>query len=107
MRNILIFTDRKDFHQQLVRGERPPGGIRLMDPSAFGADGTHSVTLKVSLKSVSETAFAMWILRKIRSIPGHHRIEIGGVVMPQQMPEAIDVIAEALANARPLQLEAA
>jgi len=56
--------------------------------------------MKVDLRLISGPAFAMWLLRKVRSIGGHHQVEIGGVVMPQHMPEAIDVIAESVVNSR-------
>ena len=102
MRTVLISTDRPDFHHLLVRGEIPPHGVVVPEGGTPHPDGTQHFTLKVNLKVISSTAFAMWLLRKIRSIPGHHRLEIGGAVMSQQMPEAIDLIADAVVNAKRL-----
>ena len=100
MRTVLISTDRHNFHHLLVRGEIPPHGVVVPKSGIPHPDGTQRVTLKVNLKMISGTAFAMWLLRKIRSIPGNHRLEIGGAVMSQQMPEAIDLIADAVVNAK-------
>lgn len=107
MRTVLISSDRHHFHHLLVRGEVPPHGILVPESGVTIPDGGHQFVLRVNLKVISSTAFAMWLLRKVRSIPGNHQLEIGGVAMPQQMPEAIDVIADAVVHAkRPVRLAA-
>ncbi|WAC17819.1 hypothetical protein OVA24_11250 [Luteolibacter sp. SL250] len=103
MRDVIILTDRSNLAASLVRGEPAPLGVRLPAECVPGS----RLALKVNLRVISGTAFAMWILRKVRSIPGSHRIEINGRIMPMQMPEAIDIIAEELVNARrPLDVAA-
>jgi len=95
MRQVLIHTDRNQFAANLLRGEAVPLGIRM----AKGVvEDSGKLPLRVNLRVISSTAFAMWVLRKVRSIPGNHRIEIDGRIMPMHMPQAIDSIAEALVN---------
>ena len=97
MPRILIHTDRKDFANSLVRGEPLPHGVSFPKdgaPSMSHPAGEISVTLDVNLRSISGTAFALWVLRKMRSIPGGHRLEIRGETVPLLMPQAIDLIAE-------------
>ena len=98
MPNVLIATDRSDFPHVLVRGEPLPAGVTLRVSAKRPGSGRW--LMKVDLRVISGPAFALWLLRKVRSIGGVHRIEIGGAEMPQQMPEAIDVIAEAVVNAK-------
>lgn len=103
MRNIFIFTDRKDFQAALLRGETLPYGVTVLPTEIEAwvpAGSEHAVALKVNLRAISGTAFALWILRRMRSIAGHHRIEIGGETIPLQMPQAIDLIAEAVVNGK-------
>jgi hypothetical protein len=100
MPEVTILTDRSNFAICLIRGEALPCGIRLHDELVDFGGGGGNLILKVNLRLISGTAFAMWILRKVRSIPGNHRIRIDGQMMPIQMPRAIDVIAEELVNAR-------
>jgi hypothetical protein len=107
MRDVIILTDRPNLAASLVRGEAAPLGVRLPAESIPGEDSGELLPLRVNLRVISGTAFAMWILRKLRSIPGNHRIEINGRVMPMHMPEAIDIIADELVNARqPLDVAA-
>ncbi|RYD76849.1 MAG: hypothetical protein EOP84_16355 [Verrucomicrobiaceae bacterium] len=100
MRDVMILTDRSNLAANLVRGETAPLGVRLPAETLPDGDGGARLPLRVNLRVLSGTAFAMWILRKIRSIPGNHRIEINGRTMPLHMPEAIDIIADELVNAR-------
>lgn len=99
MRHILIHTDHPAFEAALTRKETPPHGVSLRRLEPAG-DGTVTWLVHVNFRTISATAFALWILRKIRSVPGHHRIEIGGKTMPTNMPEAIDVIANAVVARR-------
>lgn len=96
MREMLILTDKCDFVPHLTRGEKRPRGVRLPEQMAHGAGPDFSAPIRVNLGKISSTAFAMWILRKVRSIPGNHRIVIDGRVMVTRMPGAIDEIAGAL-----------
>jgi hypothetical protein len=105
MPHLLIRTDRRDFLHTLTRSENPPPGVTIR-PAQSSSPDEWAWVVRVDLRRTSGTAFALWILRKIRSIPGAHRIEIGGRPMPLQMPEAIDVIAEAVVNARRRSLAA-
>ncbi len=106
MRDVIILTDRSNLVASLVRGEPAPLGVRLPAESVTGGE-MGVAALRVNLRIISGTAFAMWILRKVRSIPGNHRIEINGRIMPMQMPGAIDIIAEELVNVRrPLEVAA-
>ena len=97
MPKILIHTDRKDFITALVRGEMLPYGVSFPKNGGHSKshpDGEITVALDVNLRAISGTAFALWVLRKLRSIPGDHRLEIRGEIMPLLMPQAIDLIAE-------------
>ncbi|MBX3739859.1 MAG: hypothetical protein KF712_02620 [Akkermansiaceae bacterium] len=100
MRDVIILTDRPNLATNLARGEAVPLGVRLPTESIPGGESGALLPLRVNLRVISGTAFAMWILRKVRSIPGNHRIEINGRVMPMHMPAAIDIIADELVNAR-------
>ena len=104
MRNVLILTDRKDFHLNLTRSEALPHGVSVRPREASetwkSETGGLSIELGVSLRAISGTAFALWILRRLRSIPGDHQILIAGQSYPTHMPEAIDLIADALVNAK-------
>lgn len=93
MRDVLIHSDKSHLADTLIRGEAPPPGVRLTQTNESGV-----LLIRVNLRVLSGTAFAMWILRKLRFIPGNHRIEIGGTAMPLHMPAAIDLIAESLVN---------
>lgn len=100
MANVLIVTDCSELPHFLVRGEPLPVGVILnVSSRRRGANGGRWL-MKVDLQLISGPDFAMWLLRKFRSFGGEHRIEIGGSVMPRQMPEAIDIIAEAVVNAQ-------
>ena len=97
MPKVLIHTDRKDFITALVRGEMLPHGVSFPkngEHSKTLSDGDITVTLDVNLRAISGTAFALWVLRKLRSIPGGHRLEIRGEIMCLLMPQAIDLIAD-------------
>jgi hypothetical protein len=110
MRNIFIITDRKDFQTALVRGEALPYGVSILptEIEAWKSEASeHTVALRVNLRAISATAFALWILRRMRSIAGDHRIEISGDLIPLQMPQAIDLIAEAVMNGKRTRLDAA
>jgi len=102
MPKIHVHTNRKDFIAALVRGEALPYGI------SFAKNGEHfqthpngevTVVMEVNLRSISGTAFSLWILRKLRSISGEHRLEIRGETIPLLMPQAIDLIAERVTGA--------
>jgi len=97
MPKVLIHTDRKDFITSLLRGEMLPYGISFPKNGEYSRslpDGEVTVTLDVNLRAISGTAFSLWILRKLRSIAGDHRLEIRGEIMPLMMPQAIDLIAD-------------
>lgn len=97
MPKVLIHTDRKDFITSLVRGEMLPHGVSFPkngEHSKSHPDGEITVALDVNLRSISGTAFSLWVLRKLRSIPGGHRLEIRGEMMSLLMPQAIDLIAD-------------
>jgi hypothetical protein len=104
MRTIQILTDRKNFSEALTRGELPPHGVAVHSVEPVEAwqsvDPGFRVELRVNLRAISSTGFALWILRRLRSIPGDHQILISGQPYPTQMPEAIDLIADALVNAK-------
>lgn len=107
MRNILIITDRKDLRTALSRGDIVPYGISIQatECESWLTKGSteQRVEVKVDFKAISGVAFALWILRRLRSIPGDHRIEIGGKDIPLHMPEAIDQVATALSENRTLR----
>ena len=75
-------------------------GVVIEDEAAATGDGNYIFTLKINKRTVSPLAFSLWILRRLRSIPGEHRMEIRGAAIPLQMPEAIDVVARAIAGSR-------
>jgi hypothetical protein len=100
MPNVLILTDRTDFAHAIVRGEPLPDGVKLNISSRRSQGGGGRWLIKVDLRLISGSAFSLWLLRKVRSIGGNHQIEIGGAIMPQHMPEAIDIVAEAVVNAK-------
>lgn len=97
MPKIHVHTNRKDFIAALVRGEALPYGVSFAkngEHFRIHDDGYVTVTMEVTLRAISGTAFSLWILRKLRSIGGDHRLEIRGEILPLQMPQAIDLIAE-------------
>lgn len=97
MPKVLIHTDRKDFITSLVRGEMLPYGVSFPkngEHSKSHPNGEITVTLEVNLRLISGTAFALWVLRKLRSIQGGHQLEIRGEIMCLLMPQAIDLIAD-------------
>ena len=97
MPKIHVHTNRKDFIAALVRGEALPYGVTFAKNGEHfrsHSNGEATVTMEVNLRSISGTAFSLWILRKLRSIGGNHQLEIQGETVPLQMPQAIDLVAE-------------
>ena len=95
---ISIHTNHRNFQLELLN-ERLPTGVTLVNLAVHPGeieDGGHTIGLEVDFRYTSPTAFSLWILRKLRSIPGNHALVIHGENMSLEMPEAIDLVARAV-----------
>ena len=98
MSRVVIISERRDFQSTLLRQEAAMQGGEIAGEPVTDGDGGYKFVLKINKRTVSPLAFSLWILRRLRSIPGEYRLEIGGQLIPLQMPEAIDLVAGALAG---------
>ncbi|MBK1882058.1 hypothetical protein JIN85_06505 [Luteolibacter pohnpeiensis] len=95
---ITVHTNHRNFQLDLLN-ERLPSGVSLVNlanPLGIQNDGNHTVEFEVDFRYTSPTAFALWILRKLRSIPGNHALVIHEENICLEMPEAIDLVARAV-----------
>jgi len=99
MNTALIKTDRPYFLADLTR-EPLPDGVSVVEAVPRRNSPGVKLQLAVNLRDISPTAFSLWVLRKLRSIAGDHRLEIGGKRLSLHMPEAIDLVAEAITGAK-------
>jgi hypothetical protein len=78
----------------LVRQEPPPSGVVVapVDPASAQPGEGHRFPLKLNRRTLSPLAFSLWILRRLRSLPGSNRLEVSGESIPLDSPSAIDIL---------------